>query len=1309
MKKGFACALLLALGLLVLTASAENLVWNADFSDLDDGGMPAGWYTDAYDGGKSQFTVDAQENGESCLMVFNFDNNDARWVQDIAVEPNTEYEIRCRILAEDCSYSRETADGYLSCRGANISILNSSAYSDSVYETEGEWQEVVLYGKTGSKQDVLQLALRVGGYSGDGTGVAWFKDVSVVKTEAPDDAFVLSLATYEPYSASSWQSSDPEMPQRITETLALIAFGIVLAGLALIACARRSLARGPLEENERPPLPAIVALLSCAMIVRLYFAVRVRGYAVDINDFMIWGENFLSDGFSFYESSGLHDYPPLYMAFLGLMSAVRRLFGIAYDSSAHLILVKLAPIACDLWIAALLYRLMAKRTDAKRALILFAALLFNPVFIADSAAWGQADSVMTLFLVLCVIYALDGKWHIALPVYALSILIKPQTLLFGPLGLAALIVDAVGRIRKRQSLKSILAGLVIALGIAYAVAAPFALREEGSNLLYPFVWLWNTFLSASMGYEYLSVNACNLYVLLNKNWGSLSYYPSLANLAWLLFALSYLVSVGICALSKTRKSLPLAGAALISLIYAFAPMMHERYLFPAIALLAIAYAQTRDRRVLVSLLAVTVTQFLNITLVLQGGTVAEFASYGHLSGEEQTLNAIISAVNMLSALWTFWIAFDILVLKHVRELSPAKRLPDSPLERLARKNDWHLRLRRADYLTMAAITAVYSVFAFTNLGSTKAPQTYWENTQYKEQVVFDLGDVKTFRMTYYGGISSSPFTVALSNDGERWTEENYAVYNEGEIFRWLWYAPQTYSGGEFANAHYDAASAVDTGPDGAYVAYPSGSFPYPLQTARYVRLTVMGIGLPLHEVGFWDVDSETLYPVMSVTGSRPDADYSLLVDEQDTVAFTPSYMNGTYFDEIYHARTAYELLHGKTVLEWSHPHLGKLLIMVGVELFGMTPFGWRFMGALVGVLMLPVMYLLVKQLTKKQWLATLGMLLLAVDSMHFTQSRIATVDSYAVFFIMLMYLFMFRYFQMNLHKQKLWRTLIPLGLSGISMGLACASKWIGIYAAAGLAILFFITVFQRFGEYRAMKKQADAGSAQAVKAFPKKLILTLLFCVLAFVIVPVVIYYFCYYRHFAPTGGLTVQKVWDMQVQMYNYHKGLSGDTHFFRSPWYEWPVIGKPMWYYSSDMIYLGRGVVSSISCMGNPAVWWTGLAALIALIILLAIQTCPGYDLLLIAVGFASQYLPWVLVPRSTFIYHYFASVPFIILAFLVLLQRWEKRNVSCARIAGYTVAGMAVLLFLAFYPLESGYPCSYDYAMLLRWFDWYNFQLQ
>ena len=88
--------------------------------------------------------------------------------------------------------------------------------------------------------------------------------------------------------------------------------------------------------------------------------------------------------------------------------------------------------------------------------------------------------------------------------------------------------------------------------------------------------------------------------------------------------------------------------------------------------------------------------------------------------------------------------------------------------------------------------------------------------------------------------------------------------------------------------------------------------------------------------------------------------------------------------------------------EYTHPPLGKDLMMIGIALFGMTPFGWRFMGTIMGILMVPVMYLLVKQLVKRTDLSFIGCFLMTFDCMHFTQTRIATIDSYAVLFIMVM-------------------------------------------------------------------------------------------------------------------------------------------------------------------------------------------------------------------------------------------------------------------------------------------------------------------
>ena len=205
----------------------------------------------------------------------------------------------------------------------------------------------------------------------------------------------------------------------------------------------------------------------------------------------------------------------------------------------------------------------------------------------------------------------------------------------------------------------------------------------------------------------------------------------------------------------------------------------------------------------------------------------------------------------------------------------------------------------------------------------------------------------------------------------------------------------------------------------------------------------------INELAFFDTAGNLLHVTVN------DASAAALVDEQDCVPEYPSYMTGMYFDELYHARTAYEHLHNLSVYEVSHPPLGKIIISVGVAIFGMNPFGWRIMGALFGVAMIPLMYAFGKRMFKRPELALLAAGLFAFDFMHFSQTRISTIDVYGVFFNMCMTYYMYKFIKMDL-GDSLKDTLIPLGLSGLFFGLGCASKWICIYTGAALAVMFFV-------------------------------------------------------------------------------------------------------------------------------------------------------------------------------------------------------------------------------------------------------------
>ena len=447
----------------------------------------------------------------------------------------------------------------------------------------------------------------------------------------------------------------------------------------------------------------------------------------------------------------------------------------------------------------------------------------------------------------------------------------------------------------------------------------------------------------------------------------------------------------------------------------------------------------------------------------------------------------------------------------------------------------------------------------------------------------------------------------------------------------------------------------------------------------------------------------------------------------------PGWYNGIYFDEIYHARTAYEHLHGQAPYETTHPPLGKLMMSVGIAIFGMTPFGWRFAGALIGVLMLPALSLLALQLTHRRAIATVAMVAFPLDLMHYTQTRIATIDSFPVFFILLSYLCMVRYLQTDLfaadsEKPRLFdrclrRSLIPLALSGLFMGLAIASKWIGLYAAVGLALLFFVAIYRQYRvsnvacgldvEHAKLDDSQKARVRAAQDFTLKRILITCGFCVIFFVLVPCVIYYLCYIPYLSPTGPVTLKRVIDAQIGMLNYHStpGLGMD-HPFQSPWWQWPFILKPMWFAQDS--YEPAGYASTIMCMGNPWIFYLGAIAMLgalAACVLKYLNLRSGVSLRqgdgdltlpVLAVGFLAQYLPWVLVPRSMYIYHYFASVPFIILATAWWLDRLPRSRprLRMGVMALYLVG--ALVFFVMFFPYASGWLTSTGWLDAMKWFS-------
>ena len=71
-----------------------------------------------------------------------------------------------------------------------------------------------------------------------------------------------------------------------------------------------------------------------------------------------------------------------------------------------------------------------------------------------------------------------------------------------------------------------------------------------------------------------------------------------------------------------------------------------------------------------------------------------------------------------------------------------------------------------------------------------------------------------------------------------------------------------------------------------------------------------------------------------------------------------------------------------------------------------------------------------------------------------------------------------------------------------------------------------------------------------------------------------------------------------------------------------------------------LPDGIVASIAVLGNPVVFWGGAAA----VVLQLLRTLRGKAkpaVWFVLALWAAQYLPWALITRATFLYHYFAAM--------------------------------------------------------------------
>ncbi len=206
---------------------------------------------------------------------------------------------------------------------------------------------------------------------------------------------------------------------------------------------------------------------------------------------------------------------------------------------------------------------------------------------------------------------------------------------------------------------------------------------------------------------------------------------------------------------------------------------------------------------------------------------------------------------------------------------------------------------------------------------------------------------------------------------------------------------------------------------------------------------------------------------------------------------------GMLFDETYYAKDAWSLanfgfvkgyvegadekiLGGTTSGIWVnepsmivHPEVGKWLIAIGEHVFGMTSFGWRVSAAVVGSLMVLVMCRLARRMTGSTALGCVAGLLLCFDGLHLVLSRMALLDIFVAFFMLLGVHCVVAdrdWFRRRMARRMQRRGASAAGFgpirgllfrpwllaAGVSFGLAVGTKWAALYPLAAFGLLAWL-------------------------------------------------------------------------------------------------------------------------------------------------------------------------------------------------------------------------------------------------------------
>ncbi len=287
------------------------------------------------------------------------------------------------------------------------------------------------------------------------------------------------------------------------------------------------------------------------------------------------------------------NYPPVFMAMLGLAATTQDLIGPRIPDAENiflftartpqfLALLKFFPVLGDLGLIVVVCAWLRQRSRWYWLIPLLLAI--HPAMIIDSAWWGQSDSLMTLLVMLTLLALHEDRPRSAWVFFTLAMLTKFQSVTIAPLLLILTL--------RRYGLRKVIAGLGISLLIAVPMLTPFVAVSGLNKALGPY-------LTAVGLYPVTTKQADNLWYLLSPGGAEVSDAVAVIgpftyrHIGLVMLALSVLVISAAAWRHADQKREFVWATALYFSFFMLPTQIHDRYLYPGAILALIAAAQDR--------------------------------------------------------------------------------------------------------------------------------------------------------------------------------------------------------------------------------------------------------------------------------------------------------------------------------------------------------------------------------------------------------------------------------------------------------------------------------------------------------------------------------------------------------------------------------------------------------------------------------------------------------------------------------------------------------------------------------------------